>query len=96
MANLTIVAHIHAKEDLVELVSSELQKLIAPTRAEAGCVQYDLHQDDENPAHFMFLENWETKELWQAHMNSQHLKQFQSSVEGLIESLTIHEMTQVS
>lgn len=95
MANLTIIAHIAAKEDKVDLVKSELQKLIEPTQAESGFVQYDLHQDNENPAHFVFFENWETRELWQNHMNSQHLKDFLGKVDGAIENLTVHEMTQV-
>ena len=42
---LTIVASIEAKPDKIDLVKAELQKLIAPTLKEAGCIQYDLHQD---------------------------------------------------
>ncbi|MEO1610025.1 MAG: antibiotic biosynthesis monooxygenase, partial [Pseudomonadota bacterium] len=36
----------------------------------------DLHQDNENPAHFMFYENWESRELWQM---SQMLQQEMAS-----------------
>jgi quinol monooxygenase YgiN len=46
------------------------EKLIPITRAEEGCIQYDLHQDNEEPAHFLFYENWASRELWQIHMNS--------------------------
>ena len=63
MSKLTIVAHITAKEDQVDLVKTELGKIIETTRAEEGCLQYDLHQDNEKPAHFMFFENWESREL---------------------------------
>ncbi|GAL10173.1 hypothetical protein JCM19233_1150 [Vibrio astriarenae] len=56
MSKLTIVANIIAKQDKVELVKAELLKLIDVTRAEEGCINYDLHQDNENPAHFMFYE----------------------------------------
>ena len=73
MAKLTLVANITAKADKIDLVKAELEKLIDITRAEEGCLQYDLHQDNENPAHFMFYENWESRELWQAHMSAQHL-----------------------
>ena len=59
MAQLTIVANITANADSITLVRAELEKLIAITRLEPGCVQYDLHQDNENPTHFMFFENWE-------------------------------------
>lgn len=65
MSKLTIVANITAKAGKEELVKSELIKLIAITRKEEGCINYDLHQDNQNPAHFMFYENWESRELWQ-------------------------------
>lgn len=73
MAQLTIVANIHAHPDKIDLVKTELQKLVAITRAEAGCLQYDLHQDNDDPAHFLFYENWRSRDLWQAHMNAPHL-----------------------
>jgi quinol monooxygenase YgiN len=95
MANLTIVALITAKADKVDLVKSELEKLIETTRDEEGCVQYDLHQNNENPAHFLFFENWESRELWQRHMENQHLKDYLAATEGSIEDFTLHEMTQV-
>ncbi|GAM55523.1 hypothetical protein JCM19231_5297 [Vibrio ishigakensis] len=90
---LTIVANIIAKQDKAELVQSELLKLIDTTRAEKGCINYDLHQDNENPAHFLFFENWETRELWQDHMNNTHLAEFLKAVDGAIESFTVNEMT---
>lgn len=60
MSRLTIVANIFAKQDSIELVKSELMKLIDTTRAEEGCIDYDLHQNNENPAHFLFYENWQS------------------------------------
>ena len=95
MANLTIVANIIAKADKVDLVKTELQKLIAPTRAEVGCVNYDLHQDNDNPAHFLFFENWSSRELWRDHMATQHIKDYKAATEGAVEQFTVNEMTQV-
>lgn len=92
---LTIVATIKAKSDKIDLVKEELKKLIAPTLKEAGCIQYDLHQDNQNPASFLFFENWESRELWQDHMNSTHLAEYASATEGSIESIIIQEMSQV-
>lgn len=92
---LTIVATIEAKPDKIDLVKEELKKLIAPTLKEAGCIQYDLHQDNQNPASFLFFENWESRELWQDHMNSTHLAEYASATEGSIESILIQEMSQV-
>ena len=95
MPQLTIVASIHAKADKIDLVKAELEKLIPITRAENGCIQYDLHQDNENPAHFLFYENWESRELWQTHMNAPHLAAYMSATEGAVELFTLNEMTVV-
>ncbi|WDE09197.1 antibiotic biosynthesis monooxygenase [Thalassomonas viridans] len=95
MTTLTIVANIIAKTDKIELVKAELLKLIDITRAEAGCINYDLHQDNENPAHFMFYENWQTRELWQQHMNNTHLADYMAATEGAVASFTLNEMTKI-
>ena len=96
MASLTVVASITAKADKIDLVKAELEKLINITRAEEGCLQYDLHQDNENPAHFMFYENWESRELWQAHMGAQHLQDYVAATEGAVELFTLNEMTRLA
>ena len=93
MAKLTIVANIKANPDKVDLVRQELLRLIDITRAEPGCINYDLHQDNENPAHFMFYENWESRELWQTHMNAPHLAAYMAATEGAVESFTLNEMS---
>lgn len=95
MTQLTIVAHIHANPDQISLVRSELEKLIALTRPEEGCVNYDLHLDNNNPAHFMVFENWETGVLWQQHMDGPHLKNFMKATDGAVSELILHEMTKV-
>lgn len=94
MPTLTIVAHIHANSEQVALVKAELEKLVPVTRTEEGCIQYDLHQDKDNPAHFMFYENWETRDLWQAHMDAPHLQAYMKAVEGAVQEFTLYEMTQ--
>ena len=96
MNKLTIVANITAHADKVDLVKSELEKLIEITRSEPGCIQYDLHQDNDNPAHFLFYENWESRDLWQAHMNAKHLQDYMLATEGAVANFTLNEMHQVT
>ena len=95
MPKLTIVAKIHANPDKIDRVKAELQKLVPITREEQGCIQYDLHQDNDNPAHFLFYENWESRELWQAHMNAPHLVAHMKATEGAIAEFTLHEMSRI-
>lgn len=99
MANnrpLTIVARILAKKEKQSLVKQELLKLIEVTRAEEGCINYDLHQDNENPSLFLFYENWENRDLWQKHMNNTHLAVYKKAVEGAVEDFTLNEMTAIN
>jgi quinol monooxygenase YgiN len=96
MSKLTIVATIIAKADKVELVKSELLKLIDVTRAEEGCINYDLHQDHANPGHFLMYENWQNRELWRKHMENQHLADYIAATSGAVVEFVVHEMTQIS
>ena len=96
MAQLAIVANIIAKADKVELVKTELLKLIDITREEQGCINYDLHQDNENKNHFMFYENWESRELWQTHMGNKHLADYIEATENAVEEFILNEMTKIA
>ncbi|MFD2204940.1 putative quinol monooxygenase [Kiloniella antarctica] len=96
MPNLTIVANIYAKLDKINLVREELEKLIPTTRGEQGCLQYDLHQDNENPAHFIFFESWQTRELWQDHMSAPHVSAFLIAAENAVEDFSVNEMTHLT
>ena len=72
-----------------------MEKLLPVTRAEEGCLQYDLHVDNNNPSHFMFYEVWESRELWQVHMNAPHLKDYIAATDGMLEKFGVSEMTLV-
>jgi len=93
---LTIIARIESKPENIDLIKSEVFKLIEPTRKEKGCIQYDLHQNNESLEVFVFYENWESLELWQEHMESSHLKNFIESTEGALADLEISQMTMIS
>lgn len=95
MSKLTIIANIIAKPEHVELVKNELMKLIDKTRLEQGCINYDLHQDNQNPAHFVFHENWQSEADLEVHLASEHIAAYSAAVEGAIESFTLNKMTQI-
>lgn len=93
--SLTIIARFLVKPEKLELVKSSLLSIIEPTRAEEGCIQYDLHQDNENPNIFLFFELWENRELWQNHINNTHIKEHQARTEGCLEEFVLNEMSQL-
>ncbi|MEM7739406.1 MAG: putative quinol monooxygenase [Pseudomonadota bacterium] len=95
MTDLTIVAHIFANSGDEHLVRAELDKLVPVTKAEEGCLRYDLHSDHEDPLHFMFYETWTSRALWQQHMNTPHLAAYSAATEGKVREFTLHEMQKV-
>jgi quinol monooxygenase YgiN len=73
---LTVIAHITAKPGQENRVRRELLELVAKTRPENGCINYDLHQSHENRTEFVMYENWETFADLDAHAKSAHLQAF--------------------
>jgi quinol monooxygenase YgiN len=73
--SLTVIAHVRAKPGQESRVRQLLEGLLAPTRAEAGCINYDLHQSQTDPALFVFYENWESEAHLDAHARS-HIQSF--------------------
>jgi quinol monooxygenase YgiN len=90
---LTVIARILVKAEKKEFVKNELLKLIEITRKEEGCINYDLHQDNENENLFLFYENWSSRELWQKHINNSHISDYRKATEGAIKEFTLYEMT---
>jgi quinol monooxygenase YgiN len=95
MSQLTVVAKIVAKAESAESVKSELLKLIAPTRKEEGCIEYTLHQDNENPALFMFYETWESAASLAKHISTPHYASYVNAVGSMIEEKVVHKMTRI-
>jgi quinol monooxygenase YgiN len=95
MSDLNVVAKIVARPDSVESVKNELLKLITPTRKENGCIKYTLHQDNEDPAVFVFYETWESAACLQDHMNTDHYKNYVNAVSSLIKEKVVNKMTRI-
>jgi quinol monooxygenase YgiN len=71
---LTVVACLRAKSGQQSNLREQLQRLVAPTRAEAGCVTYDLHESMGEPGYFMFHEVWKSAADLDAHFQTLHMQ----------------------
>ncbi|MBD1427918.1 putative quinol monooxygenase [Sphingobacterium arenae] len=71
-----ITAIIKAKVEYREEVSKALQHMVTKTREEKACIQYDLHQgqDDENT--FIFYEIWKDQEGLDKHNKQPYILAF--------------------
>lgn len=92
---LVLMVRIEAKPDQVDSVKETLLALTTSSRAESGCVQYDLHRDNANPAVFYFYEIWASYAAWQEHMQTDHLKTAQAALKETTVSTVVSEMTVV-
>jgi len=81
---VTVVARLRARSGKEEELKKVLVGLIAPSRQDPGCVNYDLHQSNEHKSCFLFLENWESKELLDKHLATPHLKAFIAKIDDLL------------
>lgn len=82
---LHVIAHIHARPEHIEQVREILTGFVAPTRAEAGCIVYDLFQRLDDPTHFTFVEEWTGQPALDAHSQSAHLAEGRAKLAGLVE-----------
>jgi quinol monooxygenase YgiN len=83
---ITVYARFKAKEGKTDEVKRALSGLISPTRAEEGCISYDLHQSTDDPSQFMFYETWTTKEAIDRHMQTPHVSALVARVDELVET----------
>ncbi|HKG22675.1 MAG TPA: putative quinol monooxygenase [Blastocatellia bacterium] len=82
---LTVIARMKAKQGMEEQLKQELLGLLPPTRAEEGCINYDLHQSAQDGSRFLFHENWESEECLKKHSQSEHLKRFRARVKEMLD-----------
>ena len=73
---LTVIAYITAKAGHEDQVREALLDLVAQTRKETGCVNYDLHQSPKDPCEFAIYENWTSASDLELHAKSAHLQSF--------------------
>jgi quinol monooxygenase YgiN len=83
---LTLVAFLRAKEGQQLLLEAELRALVAPTRKEEGCLQYDLHRGADHPGTFLFHEVWESRKHHVAHTRTPHFLRWNARKDALLAS----------
>ncbi len=85
---VTVVARIKAKVGMEEKVKGKLLSLVTPTRSEAGCINYDLHQSMDDQCLFMLYENWVSREDLDKHLEMPYLKAWREEGKDFLEKPT--------
>jgi quinol monooxygenase YgiN len=82
--SLTVIAQFKAKPGRESHVRKELLSLVASSRTDVGCLNYDLHQALDNPAMFLFHENWITESHLEQHLQKPDLKAVLARLEQMV------------
>lgn len=92
--SLYLTALIKSKPDTTAALKELLQELVAPSRKDAACLQYDLHQSTSDPQLFIFQEEWESREGLLLHNSQPYILKFREALEALVDVPVIIHYTQ--
>lgn len=81
---LHVIARFVAKPGRVDELKALLEGLVAPTRAEQGCIRYVLLRNNEQPDEFTFVEEWTDEATLNRHLDTPHLRHAISRFDDLL------------
>ena len=85
--NLTVI--LKSKTESIEIFKSLLLDLVPNSKKETACLQYDLHQSDEEPTIFIFHEVWENEAGLKLHNEQSYLISFFENAKPLLQEAPI-------
>lgn len=85
-ATVHVVARFVAKAGKEDELKTVLTALIAPSRREIGCYQYDLLLNPADPRDFCFVERWESDRALEQHAATTHVTSAIAQARDLVEA----------
>jgi quinol monooxygenase YgiN/GNAT superfamily N-acetyltransferase len=82
---LFIIGRFHARPGRAPEVEAAIQEVSAPTRAEAGCLSYQVLRSISDPALFFIQSRWKDEQAFELHATLPHTVRFLARVEPLID-----------
>ncbi|WP_412777924.1 putative quinol monooxygenase [Thalassospira lucentensis] len=93
MSKLFIVVGLKAKAGTENVLRQDLSVLVEPSRNEDGNVRYELFEDQDDPGHFVFVEEWSSAEAQaRHHEHGPHIQHFHANGASNIEKTTFAHM----
>jgi quinol monooxygenase YgiN len=69
---LKVIAKDFIKSDALDIVRPLYRELVDATRDEPLCIAYNLFENQKDPGHFIFVEEWPDKAALDAHCQTEH------------------------
>jgi quinol monooxygenase YgiN len=73
---VTLIVALRARPGQEVALEKELRALVAPTRAERGCLAYDLHVSSGQPGLFLLREIWASLKHHGRHWETEHMQRW--------------------
>jgi quinol monooxygenase YgiN len=73
---IVLIARLQVKADKVEEAKAAAMAIVAASRAEAGNINYDIHQSIEDETVFMWQETWANKAAIDEHFATPFFQKF--------------------
>lgn len=81
----TIVhVHVHVKPEFVEAFKEASRDNMVNSRLEPGIAGFDVYQQADDPARFVFIEQFRTPEARAAHRDTAHYQRWRGTVEAMM------------
>ena len=78
---IVLVARLKVKNEMIDEAKQAALAIVADSRAEEGCVNYDIHQAIDDPTVFIWHETWKNKAAIDEHFETDFFKDFSAKVE---------------
>lgn len=82
---VTIIATLHARPGQEAALAARMRTMIEATRQEQGCVLYDMHRAEDDPASFIMVEYWRDAAALELHFASSHMAALGADLPQLVD-----------
>ncbi len=92
---IVLIAQLKVKKGNEDEAKQAALAIVADSRREAGCINYDFHQAIDDSTIFVWHETWANKSALEAHGKTEHFKQFSAAVKDITDEplqLTLTKM----
>ena len=93
MVNAVLLVEV--KEGHLEHVKQQIELLGAETLKEEGCILYNAYYSTNNPNTVCFVEQWESQEHLDKHLETEHIKTYRQNTADMFVSRNFNMLNKI-
>ncbi len=79
-----VIATVRIRPDALEAYAGIAHPAVAAARGEPGCIRFDLGASLTDPQALIFIQQWESREAFDAHFDAPHTAAFREAIKPLV------------